>query len=167
MEFLTTVARARIRYCGNHANTMPLISREVRASKQTSIERAPRMWFKIDDKRSSTGQTYVIRCTSEVAGQSVTEERTAKGAPAARKAAELLAATLNTTATVYGRDEAGEFVYGVEEVAEGAASSNDPLIKRLYAETAAASLHFRDQLMADIPSANPIFFNGIKCLDSC
>ena len=125
------------------------------------------MWFKIDDKRSSTGQTYVIRCTSEVAGQSVTEDRTAKGAPAARKAAELLAATLNTTATVYGRDEAGEFVYGVEEVAEGAASSNDPLIKRLYAETAAASLHFRDQLMADIPSANPIFFNGIKCLDSC
>jgi hypothetical protein len=109
------------------------------------------MWFKIDDKRACIGQAYVVRCVSDVAGRPVTEERAAKGAAAARKAAELLAASLNAAATVYGRDADGEFVYGVEEVAEGASQSTDPLIKRLYAETAAASLHFRDQLMADIP----------------
>ena len=109
------------------------------------------MWFRIDNKRTCIGQTYIIRCVSEISGQSITEERTVKGASAARKMAELLAATLNATATVYGRDAAGEFVHGVEEVADGAASATNPLIKRLYAESAAASLHFRDQLMADIP----------------
>jgi AAA+ superfamily predicted ATPase len=59
--------------------------------------------------------------------------------------------TLSAPATVYGRDEQGEFVYGVEEVAEGAAQATDPFVKKLYAEAAAASLHFRDQLIADIP----------------
>jgi len=88
---------------------------------------------------------------TQVAGQSVTEERTVKGVTNARKTAESLAMTLNAPATVYGRDEQGEFVYGVEEVAEGAAQATDPAVKLLYAEAAAASLHFRDQLMADIP----------------
>lgn len=39
----------------------------------------------------------------------------------------------------------------MEDVALGAGNTTDPLIKRLYAESAAASLHFRDQMMADIP----------------
>jgi ATPase family associated with various cellular activities (AAA) len=109
------------------------------------------MWFKVEDKRSSIGQKFVVRCTSEIAGSRVLEERPAQGSAAARKAAEILASTLNVTATVYGTDAKGEFVYGVYEVADGAAAATSPLIKRLFAESAAASLTFKDQLLADIP----------------
>jgi hypothetical protein len=42
-------------------------------------------------------------------------------------------------------------VYGVYEVADGAAAANSALIKRLFAESAAASLTLKDQLLADIP----------------
>jgi hypothetical protein len=65
--------------------------------------------------------------------------------------ADILASSLNVTATVYGTDAEGEFVYGVHEVADGAAAAASPLIKRLFAESAAASLKFKDQLLADIP----------------
>jgi hypothetical protein len=109
------------------------------------------MWFKVEDKRTSAGQKFVVRCTSEISGAAVVEERPAQGAAAARKAAEILAASLNTTATVYGRDAEGEFVYGVYEVSEGAAEATNPVIKRLFAESAAASLTLKDQLLADIP----------------
>src|SRR6266568_4607599 len=109
------------------------------------------MWFKVEDKRSSIGQRFVVRCTSEIAGKSVVEERPAQGTVAARKAAEVLASSLNMTATVYGKDAEGEFVYGVYEVSEGAAEAASPLIKRLFAESAAASLTLKDQLLADIP----------------
>jgi len=109
------------------------------------------MWFKVEDKRTSTGQKFRVRCASEIAGKTVVEERPAQGAAAARKAAEILAASLNMTATVYGRDADGEFVYGVCEVAEGAAEATNPVIKRLYAESVSASLSLKDQLLADIP----------------
>jgi hypothetical protein len=109
------------------------------------------MWFKVEDKRSSIGQKFVIRCQSEIAGSRIIEERTAKGAAAARKSAEILASTLNVTATVYGTDADGEFVFGIYEVAEGAEAAASPLIKRLFAESAAASLSFKDQLLANIP----------------
>lgn len=109
------------------------------------------MWFKVENKRSSIGQKYVVRCASEIGGSSVAEERSAQGTAAAKKVAELLASTLNVTAKVYGRDAEGEFVYGVYEVAGDAATSTDPLIKRLFAESAAASLTLKDQLLADIP----------------
>ena len=109
------------------------------------------MWFKVEQKRSSTGQKYVVRCNSEIAGAPVVEERAVKGTTEARKAAEILASTLNVTATVYGRDAEGEFVYGVHEVAEGAAAASSPLIKKLFTESAAASLTLKDQLLADIP----------------
>ena len=109
------------------------------------------MWLKVEEKRSSIGQKYVVRCDSEIAGSRLREERPAHGVAAARKTAELLATTLNVTATVYGADATGEFVYGVCEVAEGAAAASSPLIKRLFAESAAASLSFKDQLLADIP----------------
>jgi AAA+ superfamily predicted ATPase len=109
------------------------------------------MWFKVEQKRSSTGQKFVVRCNSEIAGTRVAEERLAKGAAEARKTAEILASTLNVTATVYGSDAEGEFVYGVYEVAEGAENASSPLIKRLFTESAAASLSFKDQLLADIP----------------
>jgi AAA+ superfamily predicted ATPase len=109
------------------------------------------MWFKVEDKRSSIGQKFVIRCQSEIAGSRIFEERTAKGAAAARKSAEILASTLNVTATVYGTDADGEFVFGIYEVAEGAEAAASPLIKRLFAESAAASLSFKDQLLANIP----------------
>lgn len=109
------------------------------------------MWFKIEQERSSTGQKYAVRCNSEIAGKPVVEERLVKGATEARKTAEILASSLNVTATVYGTDAAGEFVYGIYEINEGAAVSSDPLIKRLYAESAAASLTLRDQLLAEIP----------------
>jgi ATPase family associated with various cellular activities (AAA) len=109
------------------------------------------MWFKIEHQRSSVGQKYIVRCNSEIAGARVVEERPAQGAAAARKAAELLASTLNVTTTVYGADAQGEFVYGVYEVADGAGAASDPLIKRLFAESAAASLTLKDQLLADIP----------------
>ena len=62
-----------------------------------------------------------------------------------------LATTLNTTTTVYGTDAEGEFVYGVYEVADGAANASSAVIKKLFAESAAASLSFKDQLLADIP----------------
>jgi hypothetical protein len=95
------------------------------------------MWFRVEDTRSSIGQRYVVRCTTEMGGKNVVEERPAQGTPAARKAAEMLATTLNVTATVYGKDKQGEFVYGVYELAEGAADATNPLIKRLFAESAA------------------------------
>jgi ATPase family associated with various cellular activities (AAA) len=91
------------------------------------------------------------RCNSEIVGSRVVEERPAKGVVAARKAAEILATTLNVTATVYGTDSVGEFVYGVHEVADGAAAATSPLIKQLFAESATASLAFKDQLLANIP----------------
>lgn len=109
------------------------------------------MWFKVEQARSSTGQKYAVRCKSEIAGKPVIEERLVKGVTEARKTAEILASSLNVTATVYGTDTDGEFVYGVYEVSEGAAVASDPLIKRLYAESAAASLTLRDQLLAEIP----------------
>ena len=73
------------------------------------------------------------------------------GAAAARKTAEMLGASLNVTATVYGADAAGEFVYGVYEPSDGAAEASSPIIKRLFAESAAASLSLKDQLIADMP----------------
>lgn len=109
------------------------------------------MWFRVEQERSSTGQKYVVRCNSEIAGKPVVEERLVKGVTEARKTAEILASSLNVTATVYGTDTDGEFVYGVYEVSEGAAVATDPLIKKLYAESAAASLTLRDQLLAEIP----------------
>jgi ATPase family associated with various cellular activities (AAA) len=109
------------------------------------------MWFKVEDKRSSIGQKFVVRCSSEIAGSHVLEERPAQGTAAARKAAEVLASTLNLTATVYGNDADGEFVYGIYEVSDGAATASNPLIRRLFAESAAASLTLKDQLLADIP----------------
>ncbi|UFX45966.1 ATP-binding protein [Bradyrhizobium sp. 41S5] len=109
------------------------------------------MWFKVEQKRSSVGQKYVVRCNSEIAGKPVVEERSAKGTTEARKTAEILASTLNVTATVYGTDADGEFVHGVYEVSEGAAVATSPLIRRLFAESAAASLTLKDQLLADIP----------------
>jgi hypothetical protein len=109
------------------------------------------MWFKVEQKRSSIGQKFVVRCDSEIAGSRVVEERPAQGTAAARKTAEILASTLSVTATVYGTDANGEFVYGVYEVADGAAAASSPLIKRLFAESAAASLTLKDQLLADIP----------------
>ncbi len=109
------------------------------------------MWFKVEQKRSSVGQKFIVRCESEIAGTPVVEERSAQGIAAARKAAEMLASNLNVTATVYGKDAEGEFVYGVYEIADRAEAAASPLIKRLYAESAAASLSFKDQLLADIP----------------
>jgi ATPase family associated with various cellular activities (AAA) len=109
------------------------------------------MWFKVENSRTSIGQKYVVRCNSEIVGSRVVEERPAKGVVAARKAAEILATTLNVTATVYGTDSVGEFVYGVHEVADGAAAATSPLIKQLFAESATASLAFKDQLLANIP----------------
>jgi hypothetical protein len=69
----------------------------------------------------------------------------------ARKTAEMLATSLNVTTTVYGTDSEGEFVYGVHEVADGAGNAASPLIKRLFVESAAASLNFKDQLITNIP----------------
>jgi AAA+ superfamily predicted ATPase len=109
------------------------------------------MWFKVEQKRSSVGQKYVVRCNSEIAGSQVVEERRAKGSAEARKTAEMLASTMNVTATVYGTDAEGEFVHGVYEVEQGAADASSPLIKKLFAESAAASLTLKDQLLADIP----------------
>jgi hypothetical protein len=109
------------------------------------------MWFKVENNRSSIGQKYLVRCNPEIAGSRVIEERPAKGTASARKTAEILASSLNVTATVYGNDSAGEFVYGVYEVADGAAAAENPVIKRLFAESATASLSFKDQLLANIP----------------
>lgn len=109
------------------------------------------MWFKIEQTRTSIGQNYIVRCTSVAAGERVLEERPVKGASTAKKTAELLASAANMTATVYGKDADGEFVYGVCEVADGANEASNPLIKRLYAESAAASLDFKDRLLANIP----------------
>jgi AAA+ superfamily predicted ATPase len=109
------------------------------------------MWFKVEQNRSSIGQKFAVRCNSEIAGKPVIEERLVKGVTEARKTAEILASSLNVTATVYGTDADGEFVHGVYEVSEGAAVASDPLIKKLYAESAAASLTLRDQLLAEIP----------------
>jgi hypothetical protein len=109
------------------------------------------MWFRVEHSRSSAGQKFLVRCDSQIAGTRVIEERPAKGIMAAKKVAEILASTLNATATVYGKDTGGEFVYGVHEVAEGAGNADSAVIKKLYAESAAASLSFKDQLLADIP----------------
>ena len=109
------------------------------------------MWFTVENKRSSLGQKFIVRCNSAAAGSPLTDERAVKGTAAARKTAEVLASTLNVTATVYGTDAKGEFVYGVYEVADGAAVASSPVIKRLFAESAAASLAFKDQLLAGIP----------------
>jgi hypothetical protein len=43
------------------------------------------MWFKVENKRSSAGQKFVVRCNSEIAGSRIVEERPAKGATAARR----------------------------------------------------------------------------------
>lgn len=109
------------------------------------------MWFKVEGKRSSIGQRFIVRCNSDIAGRSVVEERPAQGVAAARKTAVILASTLNVTATVYGTDAKGDFVYGVYQVADGAAAASSPVIKRLFAESAAASLAFKDRLLAEIP----------------
>jgi hypothetical protein len=52
------------------------------------------MWFKVEHKRSSIRQRFVVRCNSEIAGSPVIEERPAQGIAAARKTAEILASTL-------------------------------------------------------------------------
>ncbi len=109
------------------------------------------MWFKVENKRSSVGQKFTVRCNSEIGGSPVVEERPVKGTTTARKTAEILATSLNVTATVYGADADGEFVYGVYEVADGAANAASPVIKKLFAESVTASLAFKDQLLADLP----------------
>ena len=109
------------------------------------------MWFKVEHSRSPVGQRFVVRCNSEIAGTRVVEERPAKGVMAARKTAEILASTLNASATVYGGDADGEFVYGVYEIGDGAGNADSPIIKKLFAELTAASLSFKDQLLASIP----------------
>jgi AAA+ superfamily predicted ATPase len=106
------------------------------------------MWFKVEDKRSSVGQRFIVRCGS---GDTVIEERAAQGAAPARRAAEMLGSSLQLTATVYGNDTQGEFVYGVFEVEPGADNAHSPLIKKLFAESAAASLTLKDRLLLDIP----------------
>ena len=45
------------------------------------------MWFKVENKRSSIGQKFVVRCNSEISGRTVVEERSVKGTAAARKTA--------------------------------------------------------------------------------
>jgi len=109
------------------------------------------MWFKVENKRSSIGQKFVVRCNSEISGRTVVEERSVKGTAATRKTAEILATSLNVTTTVYGTDGDGEFVHGVYEIADGAADAASPIIKKLFAESVSASLAFKDQLLADIP----------------
>jgi len=61
------------------------------------------MWFKVEAKRVSKGQKYVVRCAPEIAGSTIIEERSVQGAAAARKAAEILAASFNKTVTVLWR----------------------------------------------------------------
>lgn len=107
------------------------------------------MWFRVENSRSS--KRFVVRCTAEGVGASVSEERPVRGVAEARRTAQFLATALNAAATVYGTDEDGEFVYGVYEIAEGAGFASTPLIKRLFAESTAASLTLRDQLLTDIP----------------
>jgi hypothetical protein len=109
------------------------------------------MWFKVEQKRSSIAQKYIVRCNSDIGGSRVVEERSVKGVAVARKTAEMLATSLNVTTTVYGTDSEGEFVYGVHEVADGAGNAASPLIKRLFVESAAASLNFKGQLITNIP----------------
>jgi AAA+ superfamily predicted ATPase len=109
------------------------------------------VWFKVEGERASIGQKFVVRCNSEIAGKRIAEERSAKGVAEARRTAEILASSLNVTATVYGTDAKGEFVFGVYEVVDGAEAAASPLIKRLFAESAAASLSLKDQLLANIP----------------
>ena len=50
------------------------------------------MWFKVEGKRGSKGQKFVVRCASQTAGRTVVEERPVVGASAARKAAPALSA---------------------------------------------------------------------------
>jgi hypothetical protein len=113
------------------------------------------MWFKVEDKRRAKGNKYLVRCATEIGGKSIMEERSAQGAPAARKTAELRATSLNTSATVYGTDAEGEFVFRVYEIAERASDASSPIIKRLYAESAAASLSFKDEMLGRGDRARP------------
>ncbi len=115
------------------------------------VEGKADMWVKIEGKRVANEQKFVVRFTSEIAGQKVTEERPVSGAAAARRAAKLLATSLDVAVTVYGVDDEGEFVHGVYEPADGAGKAKNPVIQRLFAESAAASLALKDQLLADIP----------------
>ena len=108
------------------------------------------MWFKVENKRSSIGQRFVVRCNSELAGAHCRGAARKRHHGGAQDGWDF-SSTLNVTATVYGTDSEGEFVYGVYEVSDGAAAASSPLIKRLFAESAAASLAFKDQLLADIP----------------
>jgi AAA+ superfamily predicted ATPase len=109
------------------------------------------MWIKVEGKRGSKGQQFVIRCASKTVGQNAVEERKVLGAAAARKTAETLAASLNVAATVYGADAKGEFVYGVYEPSDNAGEAISPVIKRLFEESTAASLAQKDRLISDIP----------------
>jgi len=109
------------------------------------------MWFKVENRRSSIGQRFVVRCATEISETKVAEEQEVRGIRAAQKAAELLSSTLNAPATVYGKDAQGEFVQGVFEVPDSAADASSPLIKRLFAESVSASLSLKDRLLADIP----------------
>ena len=90
------------------------------------------MWFKIEDKRGSIGQKFLVRFDLDVAGSKLVEERPAQGVVAALKTAELLASSLNATATVYGRDAAGEFVYGVPEGEEGAGPARSAFLSSFF-----------------------------------
>jgi hypothetical protein len=45
-------------------------------------------WFRVEHKPQSVGQKYVVRCTTEMAGSRVAEEREVKGDATARKTAE-------------------------------------------------------------------------------
>ena len=109
------------------------------------------MWFRVEGKRKSEGQKFVVRCAPQGPDQTAIEERPVIGAAAARKAAEMLGASLNVSATVFGADADGEFVYGVFEPSDGAGAAGSPVIKRLFSESAAASLSLKDQLIAEIP----------------
>jgi hypothetical protein len=72
----------------------------LRLRLRTFASEAFAMWFKVENRRSSIGQKFVVRCNSEIGGRTVVEERPMKGATAARKTAEILATSLNVTATV-------------------------------------------------------------------
>ena len=105
------------------------------------------MWFKVESKRSSVGQKFIVRCNSEIAGRAVVEERPAKGITAARRTAEILATSLNVTATVYGTDCRGRVRLRRLRSSDGAAAASSAVIKQLFAELVTASLAFKDQLL--------------------
>ena len=109
------------------------------------------MWFKINDERTAAGCAYTVRCITEIAGQSVRNVLWQGSFTTRAKPPSPCGRALDVARNRYGRDGQGEFVYGVEEVADGAAQATDPVVKRLYAEAASVSVHFRDPLMAAIP----------------